>query len=102
MIPALSLTSKGVLGKKSPYVSVLLFIKLGSWSKSVILKMFMQLHACKLSPLSHVRLFATLWTVPSRLLCPWDSQGKNAGVGCYALLQGIFPIQGLNPCLLCL
>ena len=26
-----------------------------------------------------------------------DSLGKNAGVGCDALLQGIFPIQGLNP-----
>ena len=25
-----------------------------------------------------------------------DSPGKNTGVGCYALLQGIFPIQALN------
>ena len=31
---------------------------------------------------------------PARLLCPWDSPGKNTGVGCYALLQGIFPTQG--------
>ena len=30
------------------------------------------------------------------LLCPWDSLGKNTRVGCHALLQGIFPIQGLN------
>ena len=30
------------------------------------------------------------------LLCPWDSSGKNTGVGCHALLQGIFPTQGLN------
>ena len=37
---------------------------------------------------------------PARLLCPWDSPGKNTGVGCHALLQGIFPTQGLNPCLL--
>ena len=29
-----------------------------------------------------------LW--PSRLLCPWDSPGKNSGVCCHALLQGIF------------
>ena len=29
-----------------------------------------------------------LW--PARLLCPWDSPGKNAGVGCHALLQRIF------------
>ena len=26
-----------------------------------------------------------------------DSPGKNAEVGCHALLQGIFPTQGLNP-----
>ena len=26
-----------------------------------------------------------------------DSPGKNAGVGCHALLQEIFPTQGLNP-----
>ena len=37
---------------------------------------------------------------PSRLLCPWDSPGKNTGVGCYALLQGIFLTQGSNPHLL--
>ena len=36
----------------------------------------------------------------SRLLCPWDSPGKNSGVGCHFLLQGIFPIQELNPGLL--
>ena len=29
-----------------------------------------------------------------------DSPGKNTGVGCHALLQGIFLIQGSNPCLL--
>ena len=27
---------------------------------------------------------------PVRLLCPWYSPGKNTGVGCHALLQGIF------------
>ena len=26
-----------------------------------------------------------------------DSPGKNIGAGCHALLQGIFPTQGLNP-----
>ena len=37
----------------------------------------------------------------TRLLCPWDSPGQNTGVGFHALLlQGIFPTQGLNPCLL--
>ena len=23
---------------------------------------------------------------PTKLLCPWDSQGKNTGVGCHVLL----------------
>ena len=26
---------------------------------------------------------------PTRLLCPWDSPGKNTGVGCHSLLQCI-------------
>ena len=39
-----------------------------------------------------------LW--PTRLLCPWDFPGKNSGVGGHFLFQGIFPSQGLNPCLL--
>ena len=28
---------------------------------------------------------------PARLLCPWNSPGKNTGVGSHSLLQGIFP-----------
>ena len=27
---------------------------------------------------------------PTRLLCPWDSPGKNTGVGCHLLLQETF------------
>ena len=37
---------------------------------------------------------------PTRLLCSWDFPGKNTGVGCHFLLQGIFLTQGLNLCLL--
>ena len=40
-----------------------------------------------------------LWS-PARLLCAWDSPGKNAGVGCHFLLQGIFSTQRSNPGLL--
>ena len=36
-----------------------------------------------------------LW--PTRLLHPWDFPGKSTGVGCYFLLQRIFPTQGSNP-----
>ena len=37
----------------------------------------------------------------ARLLCPWDSPGKNTGVGCRSLLQGSVPTRGLNLHLLC-
>ena len=50
--------------------------------------------------LSHVWLLVTPWTLPARLLCPWDFPGKNTGVGCHFLLQGIFLTQGSNPQLL--
>ena len=33
----------------------------------------------------------------ARLLCPWDSPGKNTAVGCHALLQRIFLTQESNP-----
>ena len=33
---------------------------------------------------------------PTRLLCPWNSPGKNTGVGSQSLLQGILPTQVLN------
>ena len=39
---------------------------------------------------------------PTRLLWLWNLPGKNTGVSCHALLQGIFLTQGLNLCLLCL
>ena len=39
---------------------------------------------------------------PPRLLCPWDFPGKNTGVVCHFLLQGIFLTQGSNLCLLSL
>ena len=49
-----------------------------------------------LSCFSRVQLFATPWTVAARLLCPWDSPGKNTGVGWCAFHQGIFLTQGWN------
>ena len=48
-----------------------------------------------LNVLSHVQLLGTLWIVAHQA-----PLGKNTGVGCCALLQGIFPIQGSNPGLL--
>ena len=39
---------------------------------------------------------------PGRFLFPGASPGKNTGVRCHALLQGVFPIQGSNKRLLLL
>ena len=49
--------------------------------------------------LSHVWFFVMPWTV-ARLL--WNFPGKNSGVRCHFLLQGIFLTQGSNPYPLCL
>ena len=43
----------------------------------------------------------TPWTVAHQLFSLLNSPGRNTGVGCHSLLQGIFPAQGTNPCLFC-
>ena len=54
---------------------------------------FIKLHVCALSHFSRDWLFcgpvdcSLVGYRPERLLCPWDSPGKSAGVGCHALLQ---------------
>ena len=50
--------------------------------------------------LSCVQLSAPSALYFAKLLCPWDSPGKNTGVGCHFLLQGIFLTQESNLCLL--
>ena len=49
---------------------------------------------------SRVLLFATPWTVAHQAPLSMAFSGKNTGVGCHFLLQGIFLTQSLNPCLL--
>ena len=34
---------------------------------------------------------------PSRLLCPWNSPGKNTGLGYHSLLQGNLPKPRIKP-----
>ena len=53
------------------------------------------IHACILSGFSMV-----CGPYGARLLCPWDSPDQKPGAACHALLQGISPTRGLNPCLL--
>ena len=61
----------------------------------------------RLSSSMHTKSFQSCLTLCEYMDCSLpgssvygDSPSKNTGVGCYALLQGRFPIQGLNPCLL--
>ena len=46
--------------------------------------------------LSCVLLFATHWTVARQAPLSRGSPGRNTGVGCHFLLQGIFPTQASN------
>ena len=60
------------------------------------------LHACMLSWFCHVWLFATLWTAAFQAPLSMGFSRQEFWSGCHVLLQGIFPTQGLNLCLLCL
>ena len=57
-----------------------------------IFELFCRLYMCAKS----------LQSCPTLCNCPWDSPGKNSTVGCHALLQGTFLIQGKNLSLLTL
>ena len=53
-----------------------------------------QLMQCEYIHPHLVRFLSTPWT--EFILCPWNFPGKNTGVGCHFLLQGIFLSQRLN------
>ena len=55
-----------------------------------------------LSHFSRVQLFATLWAVALQVPLPRGFSSKNTGVGCHAVLHGLFLTQGSNPRLFCL
>ena len=51
-------------------------------------------------PAQSFRLLAAPWTVACQAPLSMGFSGKTTGVGCHALLQGIFPTQEWNPHLL--
>ena len=69
--------------------------------KTLIQKEYMHSCSCECVQSFVSDSFLTLWTVACLTPCPWDFPDNHAGVGCHALLQGIFPTQGLNSWLLC-
>ena len=60
---------------------------------------------CAAKWISHIYIYIYTHThththTHTRVLCPRNSPDKNTGVGCHFFLQGIFPTQGSNLCLL--
>ena len=55
---------------------------------------------CAKSLQSFLNLCDPIDCSPAKLLCLCDSPGKNTGVDCHALSQGMFHNQGLNSGLL--
>ena len=53
-------------------------------------------HISSVQSLSHVRLFVTPWNEAHQAPLLMDSPGKNIGMGCHSLLQGILLTQDSN------
>ena len=73
------------------------------WKRSVFIPIPKKGNAKECSSVSPSVVSDSFWPhglQPTRLFCPWDFPGKDTGVGCHFLLQGIFPTQELNPGLL--
>ena len=63
----------------------------------IIMYLFPKLSLCMcVQWLSHIRFFATQWTVAHQTPLSMNFPGKNTGIGCHFLLQGIFPTQLLK------
>ena len=81
---------------------LLLFGDTNSNSKLYFAKVGLTMCVCMLSHSVMSESLQLHGPQSTRLLCLWDSPGKNTGVGCDFLLQGIFSTQGLDPHILCL
>ena len=68
------------------------------WTNLLVWVAFWGLPACVSTqwPQSFTTVCDPMDCSPPSLLCPWDSPGKNIGVGCHALLQRIFLTQEVN------
>ena len=75
----------------------------GTWTGSKLGKEYIQALYCHPAYLTYMQsqsvkvLVAQLYpTLFDPMVCPWNSPGKNTGMGCHSLFQGIFPTQGQN------
>ena len=71
-------------------------VSMSIWGREERLAEFVPREGLALEVVSNRNSILTSLT-QTRLLCPWNSPGKNTGLDSHSLLQGIFPTQGLNP-----
>ena len=70
------------------------------WCLLIACRLLIAFVLCAKSLWSRLTLLQLYGLQPARLLCLWDSPGKNTGVGLCALFQGIFWPRDQNPVLL--
>ena len=73
------------------------FLPLHHWGSPVCVYAHTHTYLPSLVTQSCLTLWNPMDSSPPGSSVQGDSPGKNTGVGCHALLQGIFPIQGSNP-----
>ena len=82
-----------------------LYIKLFTLTQPVSLDLKIHTPGCRFSSVPHCCCLVTQWCLtlcdpmdcsPPGSSVHGDSPGRNTGMGCHFLLQGIFPTQGLN------
>ena len=71
------------------------------WKKIIIISEIIYI-TCTHAQLHHILCDFMDYDLPVKLFFPWNFPGKNIGVGCHFLFQGVFSNEGLNLHLLCL
>ena len=66
------------------------------WFSDILLRIFASINEVKVLVAQLCPTLCYPMDCSPQFLCPGNSPGKNTGVGYHALLQGIFPTQGLN------
>ena len=101
----LSLTSLSMIISMSIHIAtngIISFFFMTEQYSIVYICIYVCVCAVVVQLLSFVWFFVTPWTVTHQAPLFLGFPGKNTGVGCHFLLQGIFPTQRSNPHLLCL
>ena len=89
---AIAFSVSGLVGVNKKLLTKRLYNPVEGWKTCVV----SQSYSILCDPMESYPIFCDPMEEPTRLLCPWDFTGKNTGVGCNFLLQGIFPTHKSN------